>query len=304
MPTLDEGACRSRLAAAARAVLATHGPDGRLDLVPVTFALHGDRVLHAVDHKPKTTRRLARLRDVVADPHVTLLADAYHDDWDRLWWVRAHGRAEVLDEAPADLFEVLVDRYDPYRERPPAGPFVVVTVDRWLGWTARPDPHLRRAGPADRALLEAMLAVAVDWRPGTAVRPAAQVLAEPSLAHYVTGWGSDRDAGVVAGEDGAPVGAAWWTHFGAEDPGYGFVDAAVPEVSIGVAAEARGRAVGTLLLGALIAEARRRSLPGLSLSVEDANPAARLYRRLGFVPVGRAGGSTTMLLRLGDRASG
>jgi GNAT superfamily N-acetyltransferase len=143
-----------------------------------------------------------------------------------------------------------------------------------------------------------MLALAVDWRPGTPVRRVADVLGEPSLAHYVTGWGSDRDAGVVAEADGVPVGAAWWRHLGRDDPGYGFVDDAVPELSVGVAPEARGRGVGTLLLVALVDEARRRSVPGLSLSVEDENPAARLYRRLGFVPVDRVDGSTTMHLRL------
>jgi PPOX class probable F420-dependent enzyme len=298
MPTLDEAACRARLAGAGRLVLATHGPDGRIDLVPVTFAVVGDRVVHAVDHKPKSTRRLGRLRNIAADPHVALLADAYHDDWDRLWWVRAHGRAEVLDLVPGDLLAALVDRYDAYRERPPEGPFVVVAVDRWQGWSARPDPTIRPAGADDRPVLERMLALAVDWRPGTPVRPVADVLAEPSLAHYVTGWGSDRDAGVVAEAAGVPVGAAWWRYLGRDDPGYGFVDEAVPELSIGVTPEARGRGVGTLLLAALVDEARRRSVPGLSLSVEDENPAARLYRRLGFVPADHVDGSTTMHLRL------
>ena len=33
----------------------------------------------------------------------------------------------------------------------------------------------------------------------------------------------------------------------------------------------------------------------LSLSVEDGNPAEELYRKSGFVPVGRVGNATTML---------
>jgi len=33
----------------------------------------------------------------------------------------------------------------------------------------------------------------------------------------------------------------------------------------------------------------------LSLSVEDGNPALELYRKSGFVPVGRVGDATTML---------
>ena len=48
---------------------------------------------------------------------------------------------------------------------------------------------------------------------------------------------------------------------------------------------------------AVVDLARRRRLAGLSLSVEDGNPARRLYERVGFEVVGRTGGSDTMLLR-------
>jgi ribosomal protein S18 acetylase RimI-like enzyme len=142
-----------------------------------------------------------------------------------------------------------------------------------------------------------MLAIAADWRPGTRVRSVKEIMADPALAHYVADWPADEDVGFVA-EDGSPVGAAWSRLFPEHDPGYGFVDAATPEVSIGVVDEARGRGLGTLLLAALIAEVRRRALPALSLSVEPDNPAASLYQRLGFVTVSRVGGSLTMVLNL------
>ena len=60
----------------------------------------------------------------------------------------------------------------------------------------------------------------------------------------------------------------------------------------------RGRGVGTALLAAAVEEAWRRGLPALSLSVEDGNPARRLYERCGFTVVGRSGDSDTMLLDL------
>ena len=53
------------------------------------------------------------------------------------------------------------------------------------------------------------------------------------------------------------------------------------------------------MLDAVVAEAQRRALPGISLSVEDGNRARHLYERAGFRVVGRNGGSDTMLLRLG-----
>ncbi|NYI82460.1 PPOX class probable F420-dependent enzyme [Saccharopolyspora hordei] len=103
--------------------------------MPITFAVAGDVVVTAVDHKPKRTTQLRRLRNVVENPQVTVLADHYDDDWDRLWWVRADGRAEVAD-APdhPDLVAALVAKYPQYREERPNGRLIVVRVDRWSGW--------------------------------------------------------------------------------------------------------------------------------------------------------------------------
>lgn len=146
-----------------------------------------------------------------------------------------------------------------------------------------------------------MLAVAADWRDGAVVRPWDAVLAEPMLAHYVVGWPAAGERGMVAeDEQGRPVGAAWWRLFPEQDPGYGFVSADCPELSVGVLDGHRGAGVGTALLRALIEQAGLDGLPGLSLSVEPDNPAARLYARLGFEVVGGSGGAQTMLLRLRD----
>jgi len=157
-------------------------------------------------------------------------------------------------------------------------------------------PILRPAAASDRAFLEQILALAADWRELTP-RPVSEVLAVPELAHYIDDWPAGGDFGVVAEADG-PVGAASWRHFSARDPGYGFVDEATPEISVGVLPQARGTGTGTLILEALIRAARDRALPRLSLSVEVENPARRLYKRVGFDEVVTVGGSVTMVLRL------
>lgn len=134
---LDADACRARAGSVPFAVLATRRADGRTDLVPVTFALDGDRLVTAVDHKPKTTTRLQRLTDIAAEPEVALLFD-HRDprDWDRLWWVRARGRA--VERPAGSGVELLVARYEQYRERVPAGPVIEVTITAWSGWSATP----------------------------------------------------------------------------------------------------------------------------------------------------------------------
>jgi ribosomal protein S18 acetylase RimI-like enzyme len=123
------------------------------------------------------------------------------------------------------------------------------------------------------------------------------VLADPHTARYLSGWGRPGDVGVIAEED-QPVGAAWFRLFSADEPRYGFVASDVPELSIGVATESRGRGTGTRLLAALVEVARADGHQAISLSVERDNPARRLYERAGFVRVADDGGAWTMLLEL------
>jgi PPOX class probable F420-dependent enzyme len=106
-------------------------------VVPIVFALSGDRVWTAVDHKPKRTRALQRIANARANPRVSLLADHYDEDWSQLWWVRADGMARVLEphEAPRGM-ALLADRYPIYRTQPPAGPVIEIAVSHWAGWCA------------------------------------------------------------------------------------------------------------------------------------------------------------------------
>lgn len=129
---------RRRVSAARVARLATVRPDGRPHVVPITFALVGDTVVTAIDHKPKTTTtKLQRLANIAANPAVSVLVDHYDDDWTALWWVRGDGRAEVSPAggpAVAPLIRALVEKYRPYADHPPEGPVIVVEIERWSSW--------------------------------------------------------------------------------------------------------------------------------------------------------------------------
>ena len=116
--------------------LATVRADGRPHVVPVCFSLDGDTLYTAVDEKPKSTRRLRRLANIEANPRVELVIDHWDEDWSRLWWVRLSGRARLV-EHDARALELLQAKYPQYRAEPPAGPFVVVTIDRRSEWRAR-----------------------------------------------------------------------------------------------------------------------------------------------------------------------
>lgn len=134
---MDRDEARARFAAARVARLATVGADGRPHLVPVTFAVHGNAVVTAVDHKPKRGNDLRRLRNIRQNPGVSLLVDHYDEDWSRLWWVRADGLARVLPAAEqTNPLGRLVAKYEQYTENVPAGPVIWIEVSAWRGWAA------------------------------------------------------------------------------------------------------------------------------------------------------------------------
>ncbi|MGW3248100.1 TIGR03668 family PPOX class F420-dependent oxidoreductase [Streptomyces sp. NPDC001070] len=141
MPSLTSTEARERFAAARVARLATADATGHPHLVPVVFAVDGDTIALAVDHKPKRTTRLKRLANIAANPSLCLLVDHYDEDWDLLWWARADGEARVLppadrSAAAARHVALLTAKYGQYAHRRPDGPVVEVSVLRWSGWRA------------------------------------------------------------------------------------------------------------------------------------------------------------------------
>ncbi|MBB4683520.1 TIGR03668 family PPOX class F420-dependent oxidoreductase [Amycolatopsis jiangsuensis] len=126
---------RTRLAAARVARLATADARGVPHLVPVTFAVRGDTIVFAVDHKPKSSTALRRLANIADNPAVCFLADEYDEDWSRLWWVRADGVARTVPDGERDPFVGwLVAKYPQYAERPPEHAVVATEVRAWRGW--------------------------------------------------------------------------------------------------------------------------------------------------------------------------
>ncbi len=132
----------------------------------------------------------------------------------------------------------------------------------------------------------------------TGARAVADLRADDHVARYVDGWGRPGDLGVVAWTGGQRTGAAWVRLMGPDRPGYGFVDEATPELTVGVGAAHRGGGLGRSLVAGVLDLAAVHGHPRVSLSVADAlNPVAvGLYRSLGFREVGRdPGGSLTMV---------
>jgi PPOX class probable F420-dependent enzyme len=128
---------RRRFAAARVARLASVDSAGHPHLVPIAFAVAGDRVYSAVDAKPKRTTALRRLANVRGNPAVALLADHYEDaDWGALWWVRADGLGRVLDPADLEARQAVALLRERYPRFEAVGEVLAVDVERWSGWSA------------------------------------------------------------------------------------------------------------------------------------------------------------------------
>jgi ribosomal protein S18 acetylase RimI-like enzyme len=148
---------------------------------------------------------------------------------------------------------------------------------------------IRAATAADAPFLWEMLYQALHVPLGQSPFPR-EILQQPEINQYLADWGRPDDFAWIAESEAQPVGAAWTRLL---KQGYGFVDELTPELTVAVLPEYRGCGIGSKLLATLIAHARNH-YPALSLSVSADNPAARLYQRLGFETLGRAGTSLVM----------
>jgi GNAT superfamily N-acetyltransferase len=156
---------------------------------------------------------------------------------------------------------------------------------------------IRLAASGDGAFMADMLVEAVNWSPVWKKQSRRRVLSNHKTAHYIAGWPRDTDLGVIAEADGERIGAAWLRFHPASDPGYGFVAADVPEVTIGVTVHWRGRGVGRDLLRAIAEQARLADIRQVSLSVERRNFAQKLYLSEGYQIVGRGDGTSDTMVK-------
>jgi PPOX class probable F420-dependent enzyme len=121
--------------------LATIAKDGRPHLVPVVYAVVDEGIAIAIDEKPKSTTRLARVRNIERDPRVTLLVDRYTEDWSQLAWLRLDGVAEALErgEEYPEALASLRERYPQHHEMAlEETPLIIVIPERVVGWRAEP----------------------------------------------------------------------------------------------------------------------------------------------------------------------
>lgn len=111
---------RAFLRSARVAHLATADERGRPSVVPICFALDGDKLYSPIDEKPKKSapRRLKRVRNIRVNPYVSLVVDRYDEDWRKLAYLLVAGRASLLlkGEEHKKAVGLLRRKYPQYRK--------------------------------------------------------------------------------------------------------------------------------------------------------------------------------------------
>ena len=101
----------------------------------------------------------------------------------------------------------------------------------------------------------------------------------PELQKYIAHFGTQKDDYCLVAEvDGVLVGAVWARII--DD--YGHVDDDTPSLSISVKAPYRQRGIGTALMQAMLTLLKTEGYKQVSLSVQKANYARKMYLKLGF----------------------
>lgn len=109
-------------------------------VVPICFAFDGNQILYtAIDSKPKVGcwKNLKRVRNIDANPHVSVVLDRYSERWKELAYVILHGTATLLIKGPErDAAELsLREKYEQYKEFLEAGsPVIRIRITRQVRW--------------------------------------------------------------------------------------------------------------------------------------------------------------------------
>lgn len=109
--------------------------------------------------------------------------------------------------------------------------------------------------------------------------PPRSIIENEDLQVYVRDFGKKADDRCLVAEvDGKVVGAVWTRVMN----DYGHIADGIPSLAISLFRDYRNQGIGTELLRAMLQLLRRDGYPQVSLSVQKANYAFRMYLKVGF----------------------
>ncbi len=126
--------------------LATVDAQGCPSNIPICFAFDGRCLYSVLDQKPKAVQpdNLKRVRNIRANPQVSVVLDSYNEDWGSLWYILIKGVADIIRRGMAgheDALEMLRRKYEQYQHMDvDDSPVIRITPQRITSWGRLPDP--------------------------------------------------------------------------------------------------------------------------------------------------------------------
>ena len=109
--------------------------------------------------------------------------------------------------------------------------------------------------------------------------PSKSIITAPELQVYVKGFGASKDDfALVAEVENKIIGAVWVRIMN----DYGHIDDKTPSLAISLYKKYRGQGIGSSLIKEMLSLLQAHGYKHVSLSVQKANYATKLYPKIGF----------------------
>ncbi len=143
------------------------------------------------------------------------------------------------------------------------------------------DYIIREMRKEEHCLLSNFLYEAI-YIPDGVEPPPKSIINSPELQEYIFEFGKRKhDKALVAETQGKIVGAIWVRIMN----DYGHIDNDTPSLAMSVSKEYRGLGIGSSLLKELLSALKSVGYSKISLSVQKANYAVKMYKQAGFTVV-------------------
>ena len=137
---------------------------------------------------------------------------------------------------------------------------------------------IRKMTAQEYPLLEDFLYEAI-FVPEGVEPPSKSIITAPELQIYVKDFGTSKDDfSLVAEVENKIIGAVWVRIMN----DYGHIDDKTPSLAISLYKKYRGQGIGSSLIKEMLSLLQAHGYKRVSLSVQKANYAAKLYQKIGF----------------------
>ena len=142
------------------------------------------------------------------------------------------------------------------------------------------DYQIRKIRENEYSILSDFLYYAI-YIPEEIEKPPKSIIEQPELQVYIADFGKADDWCLVAEVKEKIVGAVWVRIMN----DYGHIDDKTPSLAISLYEEYRNLGLGTALMKTMLQVLKNKGYMQVSLSVQKANYAVNMYRKLGFETV-------------------